>query len=70
MGPDFNFEAWADSWLKSTGITTIEPFPTQDESGNISFISIKQTAEGQSSELREMMIDIAIYDDDMNRKLI
>jgi aminopeptidase N len=28
MGPDFKFDSWAESWLTTTGVTTIEPFPT------------------------------------------
>lgn len=25
MGPDFHFDSWAESWLTTTGVNTIEP---------------------------------------------
>jgi aminopeptidase N len=73
MGDDFKLKPWAEKWLTTTGISTIEPLVTYDETGGISFMSIKQSSEGKQgnpSKLHKMMVDLAVYDENMNRDLI
>ena len=48
MGADFHFDSWAQSWLTTTGVNTIEPLVQYDESGMINYLSIKQSSEGRS----------------------
>jgi len=63
MGPDFNVTEWSDSWLSTSGTNILEPFPEEDESGNLKSILIEQTIDlrGQN-RIRTHKIDVAVYD--------
>ena len=71
MGTDFNFKKWASGWLTTSGVNVLTPVVSWDTDGSIKSLSIKQEAPKIGDNvLRSQVIDISLYDNDMNLLLI
>lgn len=67
MGPKFNFTAWSDSWLTTSGINTLEPVIKYNQDESIQSLAIKQLVDPVGmNKLRKFKIDVGIYDNDYN----
>lgn len=71
MGESFKFIDWARSWLKSSGVNILTPVATYEENGSLRSLAIKQEAPKiGDNKLRKQVIDISLYNNDMNQMLI
>ena len=41
MGPNFNFKAWCDKWLNSSGVNILEPEVEYNDDGSVKTFAIK-----------------------------
>lgn len=58
MGEDFNFKAWMNMWLNSSGVNIIEPSPEGD-------FNIVQSCDLRGkNKLRQQKLDIGLYNED------
>ena len=71
MGANFDFNKWADSWLKQSGINILEPVVEYGADGSIKSLAIKQEAPAIGSNLlRKHVIDIVAFDEAFNAWVI
>lgn len=65
MGEDFNFTAWCDTWLKTSGVNILEPIIEYNDDFSIKSLSIKQSCDLRGKNiLRKSKLNLAIYDQD------
>mmetsp|Transcript_17088 Transcript_17088/g.16965 ORF Transcript_17088/g.16965 Transcript_17088/m.16965 type:complete len:690 (+) Transcript_17088:656-2725(+) len=62
---EFDIQGWADSWIKTAGINTLEAV-YEVENGVISSFRIKQSADIRFPELRRHKILIGFFDENMD----
>jgi aminopeptidase N len=70
MGPNFNLTKWADQWLTTSGVNTLEPNILYDNN-YIRQLNIRQLANSVgNNQLRKQKIDIAVFGEDYEGHLL
>jgi len=71
MGSDFNFSAWCDTWLKTSGINILEPLIEYNDDHSVKTFAIRQTCDLRGkNQLRKQKVNVAFYDSDFKAHLI
>ena len=62
LGEDFNFIAWTDDWLKTTGLNTVELKTTmKNADGKLQLDIVQGTCKYGSEIYREQCIDVLLF---------
>lgn len=65
MGEHFDFKEWCNSWLKTSGVNTLQPIIEYNSDGSIKSFEILQHVDPfGANRLRKSKMDIGFYDKD------
>lgn len=71
MGENFEFTAWCDTWLNSSGNNILTPEVEYNEDGSVKSLQIRQTCDLKGkNRLRMQKLDIALYDTEFQPHVI
>lgn len=71
LGNNFNLAEWCDSWLTTSGVNIMEPVLEFNENESLKSFFIKQSNDLRGKNiLRKHKIDVALYHEDQEGKVI
>ncbi|MDX6299873.1 MAG: aminopeptidase [Nocardioidaceae bacterium] len=65
-----DLHAWAEEWLKTSGVNTLRPDFTLDQDGRFASFAVLQTAGRATPTLRRHRIGVGLYDRDDRGRLV